>query len=333
MKTIAIIGTGVLGTGWAARFFAHGHRVKVWDPSIGFEDKVRAKLTSLWPTLVTQGIAASASLDNLAFSDSLEAACEGVFLVQESAPENLELKRALHAQIDAAAAPETIVASSSSGLLPSDIQTATQHPERMLIGHPFNPVYLLPLVELVGGKQTARETIDTAKAFYSSLGLQPLVGRKEIVGDLSDRLQEALWREALHLVNDDVATTAELDAAIIYGPGLRWAFMGTCLTFHLAGGESGMRHMLEQFGPALKLPWTKLQAPELTDSLIDKMVTGTAEQPGDKSIEDLAPLRDQCLIDIMQALSRYQPGAGALIQPQPAAMTAGDSPHNHGNPS
>ena len=308
MKTIAIIGTGVIGTGWAARFLANGHRVKVWDPSIGFEDKVRAKLTSLWPTLVTQGIAASASLDNLAFSDSLEAACEGVFLVQESAPENLELKRALHAQIDAAAAPETIVASSSSGLLPSDIQTATQHPERMLIGHPFNPVYLLPLVELVGGKQTARETIDTAKTFYSSLGMQPLV-------------------------NDDVATTAELDAAIIYGPGLRWAFMGTCLTFHLAGGESGMRHMLEQFGPALKLPWTKLQAPELTDSLIDKMVTGTAEQAGDKSIEDLETLRDQCLIDIMQALSRYQTGAGALIQPQTAAMTAGDSPHNHGNPS
>ena len=333
MKTIAIIGTGVIGTGWAARFLANGHRVKVWDPSIGFEDKVRAKLTSLWPTLVTQGIAASASLDNLAFSDSLEAACEGVFLVQESAPENLELKRALHAQIDAAAAPETIVASSSSGLLPSDIQTATQHPERMLIGHPFNPVYLLPLVELVGGKQTARETIDTAKTFYSSLDMQPLVVRKEIEGYLSDRLQEALWREALHLVNDDVATTAELDAAIIYGPGLRWAFMGTCLTFHLAGGESGMRHMLEQFGPALKLPWTKLQAPELTDSLIDKMVTGTAEQAGDKSIEDLETLRDQCLIDIMQALSRYQTGAGALIQPQTAAMTAGDSPHNHGNPS
>ena len=333
MKTIAIIGTGVIGTGWAARFLANGHRVKVWDPSIGFEDKVRAKLTSLWPTLVTQGIAASASLDNLAFSDSLEAACEGVFLVQESAPENLELKRALHAQIDAATAPETIVASSSSGLLPSDIQTATQHPERMLIGHPFNPVYLLPLVELVGGKQTARETIDTAKAFYSSLGMQPLVVRKEIEGYLSDRLQEALWREALHLVNDDVATTAELDAAIVYGPGLRWAFMGTCLTFHLAGGESGMRHMLEQFGPALKLPWTKLQAPELTDSLIDKMVTGTAEQAGDESIEDLETLRDQCLIDIMQALSRYQTGAGALIQPQTAAMTAADSPHNHGNPS
>jgi len=333
MKTIAIIGTGVIGTGWAARFLANGHRVKVWDPSIGFEDKVRAKLTSLWPTLVTQGIAASASLDNLAFSDSLEAACEGVFLVQESAPENLELKRALHAQIDAAAAPETIVASSSSGLLPSDIQTATQHPERMLIGHPFNPVYLLPLVELVGGKQTARETIETAKAFYSSLGMQPLVVRKEIEGYLSDRLQEALWREALHLVNDDVATTAELDAAIIYGPGLRWAFMGTCLTFHLAGGESGMRHMLEQFGPALKLPWTKLQAPELTDSLIDKMVTGTAEQAGDKSIEDLETLRDQCLIDIMQALSRYQTGAGALIQNQGTATTAGDAPGNHGNPS
>ena len=333
MKTIAIIGTGVIGTGWAARFLANGHRVKVWDPSIGFEDKMRAKLTSLWPTLANLGLAPSASMDNLAFSDSLEAACEGVFLVQESAPENLELKRSLHAQIDAAAAPETIIASSSSGLLPSEIQSATQHPERMLIGHPFNPVYLLPLVELVGGEQTAPQTIETAKAFYASLGMQPLVVRKEIEGYLSDRLQEALWREALHLVNDDVATTAELDAAIIYGPGLRWAFMGTCLTFHLAGGESGMRHMLKQFGPALKLPWTKLQAPELTDSLIDKMVTGTAEQAGAQTIEDLETLRDQCLIDIMQALSRYQTGAGALIRPQAAATVSDGPTRNDGHPS
>ena len=302
MKTIAIIGTGVIGTGWAARFLANGHRVKVWDPSIGFEEKMRAKLTSLWPTLANLGLAPSASMDNLAFSDSLEAACEGVFLVQESAPENLELKRSLHAQIDAAAAPETIIASSSSGLLPSEIQSATQHPERMLIGHPFNPVYLLPLVELVGGEQTAPQTIETAKAFYASLGMQPLVVRKEIEGYLSDRLQEALWREALHLVNDDVATTAELDAAIIYGPGLRWAFMGTCLTFHLAGGESGMRHMLEQFGPALKLPWTRLEAPELTQELRDRMVDGCNAVAGDQHFADLATQRDREIVAVLNAL-------------------------------
>jgi carnitine 3-dehydrogenase len=313
MTRIAIIGTGVIGTGWAARLLANGHQVSVWDPSPQFGERITATIERLWPTLERLGITEGASRENLEISETLEAACAGADFVQESAPENLEIKRELHAELDRAAPATAIVASSSSGLLPTDIQSATEHPERFLIGHPFNPVYLLPLVEIVGGEQTDPASIEKAKTFYASLGMHPLIVRKEIEGYLSDRLQEALWREALHLVNDDIATTEELDDAIIYGPGLRWAIMGTCLTFHLAGGESGMRHMLRQFGPALKLPWTKLEAPELTESLIDKMVEGTAAQAGDRSIGELEKLRDDCLIDIMNALHKYQTGAGALL--------------------
>jgi carnitine 3-dehydrogenase len=211
------------------------------------------------------------------------------------------------------ARPEVILASSSSGLLPTDIQAFAKHPERILIGHPFNPVYLLPLVEIVGGKQTSQATITQAKVFYKQLAMHPLLVRNEIEGYLADRLQEALWREILHLVNDGIATTGELDEAIIYGPGLRWAFMGTNLTYHLAGGESGMRHMLEQFGPALKLPWTKLEAPELTNSLIDKMVEGTQAQAHNRSIKELERLRDNCLISVMRALQEHQIASGKIM--------------------
>ncbi len=306
MNRIGIIGTGVIGTGWTARFLAHGLQVKAWDPSPEFEERLVSSLERLWPTLKKNGIAEGASLANLTLSTSLSDLCSNVDLIQESAPEDLLIKRSIHREIDEAAPTNVIVASSSSGLLPTDIQNACLHPERFAIGHPFNPVYLLPLVEIVGGKLTAEETITRLTTFYTQMGMRPLVVRKEIEGYLSDRLQEALWREILHLVNDDIATTAELDDAIRFGPGLRWAIMGTCLTFHMAGGKDGMRHMLEQFGPALKLPWTKLEAPELNDSLIEKMVEGTREQAEGQSVAELETLRDNCLIDIMKVLDNYR---------------------------
>jgi carnitine 3-dehydrogenase len=314
IKKIGVIGTGVIGAGWVARFLVNGYQVKVWDPAPGFYSKLLSNTERLWPTLEKMGLSKSASVNNLGQADSLEAACDGVDLVQENVPEDLEIKKAIHKAIDAATSSRTIVSSSSSGLLPSDIQKIYANPERMLIAHPFNPVYLLPLVELVPGKATSQATLDTAKSFYAGLNMHPLVVRKEIEGYLSDRLQEALWREILHLVNDDIATTGELDDAIIYGPGLRWAIMGTCLTFHLAGGENGMAHMLEQFGPALKLPWTHLEAPELTDELIEKMVQGTQEQAQGQSIQALEQLRDDCLIDVMRALNKFKVGAGKLVR-------------------
>ncbi len=305
-RQIAIIGTGVIGAGWTARFLAQGFKVLAWDPSPGFENRLQSYVKRLWPTLEKKGLADTASLKNLGFVATLEDACACADLIQENVPEDLVVKKAVHQQIEAASNPEVIIASSSSGLLPTDIQSVYKHPERMIVAHPFNPVYLLPLVELVPGSATSEATTQRLKIFYANLGMHPLVVRKEIEGYLSDRLQEAMWREILHLVNDDIATTGELDEAIIYGPGLRWALMGTCLTFHLAGGESGMAHMLEQFGPALKLPWTHLKAPELTDELINKMVTGTQDQAGDQTIAELEQLRDDCLIDIMTALKKYQ---------------------------
>ncbi len=313
IRTVAIVGSGVIGAGWAARILAHGYDVVAWDPGAGWQDRLRAALDNAWPALNKVGLYPGASLDRLRYADSLEAACAVADFIQESAPERLELKRNLHARIDANSRADVIIASSTSGLLPSDFQADCKQPERVMVGHPFNPVYLLPLVEVLGGRLTAAETIDRAAAFYTDLGMHPLRVRSEIEGFLSDRLQEALWREILHLVNDDVADTEELDAAITYGPGLRWAFMGTCLAFHMAGGDAGMRDFMKQFGPMLKLPWTKLEAPDLSDELIDKMVAGTRRQAAGRTVKELEQLRDECLIAIMQALQRYRVGAGSVL--------------------
>jgi carnitine 3-dehydrogenase len=309
---ITVIGTGVIGTGWAARLLSRGHTVCAWDPAPGFDTRLRQDIERVWPTLKKSGLRQGADIDNLEFARDLPEACRGASLIQESVPENIDIKLSVHRSINDAAETDAIIASSSSGLLPTDIQAVHQHPGRMLIAHPFNPVYLLPLVELVPGNATTPETMASARDFYSTIDMHPLCLKREIEGYLSDRLQEALWREALHLVNDDIASTGDLDDAIVYGPGLRWAFMGTCLTFHLAGGQGGMRHMLEQFGPALKLPWTHLEAPELSDDLIERMVEGTEQQAAGQTIDELEQLRDNCLIEIMQALSKYQTAAGKL---------------------
>ena len=307
------MGTGVIGAGWAARALAHGLDVVAWDPAPGWQARLTAAVENAWPAVEKVGLYDGASLDRLQCADSLRAACEAADFIQESASERLSLKQSLHEQIDAEAPPDVVVASSTSGLLPTDLQSRCRHPERLVVGHPFNPVYLLPLVEVLGGQQTTSESLDQAVAFYRDLGMHPLRVRTEIEGFLSDRLQEALWREVLHLVNDDVATTGELDTAIVYGPGLRWAFMGTCLSYHLAGGDAGMEDFMKQFGPALKLPWTRLEAPELTDELIARVTEGTRQQTGGKTVQELTQLRDECLIAIMQALRRFEIGAGRTL--------------------
>ncbi len=313
VRTLGVIGTGVIGAGWAARALAHGLDVVAWDPAPGWRKRLVAAVENAWPALESVGLYPDASIERLHCADSLDAACRAADFIQESAPERLELKQTLHEQIDAQAPPEVIVASSTSGLLPSDLQSRCRHPGRLVVGHPFNPVYLLPLVEVLGGTRTAASRIDHAMAFYRDLGMHPLRVRTEVEGFLSDRLQEALWRELLHLVNDGVATTDELDSAIIYGPGLRWAFMGTCLTFHLAGGDAGMEDFMKQFGPALKLPWTRLAAPELSDELVARMAEGTNRQADGRSVKELERLRDECLVAIMQALKRFEIGAGRTL--------------------
>lgn len=299
----AALGTGVIGAGWIARALARGLDVRAWDPAPGAEAALRTRLANAWPALEAQGLAPGASLERLSFHTDLEAAVATADVIQESAPERLELKRDLHAQVSRAARPDALICSSTSGLLPSDFYADAQHPERCLVGHPFNPVYLLPLVEVVGGSQTSTANLERAEAFYRELGMRPLRVRKEVPGFIADRLLEALWREALHLVNDGVATTGEIDDAIRYGAGLRWSFMGTFLTYTLAGGPAGMRHFMQQFGPALKLPWTYLEAPELTDGLIDAVVEGTQAQQGDLELAALERYRDDCLLAVQAAIA------------------------------
>ncbi len=321
-RRIAIVGTGVIGAGWAARCLARGCEVVASDPGRHAEARLRAAVDNAWPALRRLSLSPGADPAALTFTADLETAVAEADFVQESAPEDEDLKRKLLARIDAAAPPRTVIASSSSGLLPSRIQADCAHPGRIVIGHPFNPVYLLPLVEVLGGDQTAPDALDRAEAFYRSLGMRPLRVRHEVPGYIADRLQEALWREALHMIAEGTASTDEIDDAIIYGPGLRWAFMGHCLTIHLAGGETGMAHALEQFGPALKLPWTKLKGPELNEELSRRMVEGTRAQAGGRGVKELERLRDDCLIAIMRALRPYDIGAGAVLAADEAAAYA-----------
>jgi carnitine 3-dehydrogenase len=302
IKTFASIGTGVIGAGWIARALAQGLDVIAWDPAAGAEAALRARIANAWPALQAQGLAPGASPTRLRLVETIEACVADADFIQESAPERLELKCELHAKISAAARPNVLIASSTSGLLPSEFYADAVQPERCLVGHPFNPVYLLPLVEVVGGERTAPEAVQAAIAVYETLGMRPLHVRKEVPGFIADRLLEALWREALHLVKDGVATTGEIDDAIRFGAGLRWSFMGTFLTYTLAGGDAGMRHFMAQFGPALQLPWTYLKAPELTGALIDRVVEGTAEQQGTRSIAELERYRDDCLLAVLAAI-------------------------------
>ncbi|MCM3671110.1 L-carnitine dehydrogenase [Mesobacillus maritimus] len=309
IKQVTVVGTGVIGVGWIGRFLAQGYDVIATDIAENAEERMRAAIDKAWPAIEKHGVAPGASKEKLTFEPDLAKAVANADLIQENAPEREDIKRKLLAEIDKYAKPNAIIASSTSGLMPSTLQSDCANPERVIVAHPFNPVYLVPLVELVGGQATSAEVIERAEQFYHSIKMKPLVVKTEIEGHIADRLMEAIWREALHLVNDGVATTEEVDAAIVYGPGLRWALMGPFLTLHLAGGEQGMRHMLAQFGPALKLPWTKLVAPELTEELSESVINGCEQQTSGHSIAELEQRRDEFLIELQQLLEKYWPGA------------------------
>ena len=313
VATLGVVGGGVIGAGWAARALAAGLDVVAWDPDRDGERRLRAGVANAWPALTRVGLDPKADPDRLRVAGSLAELAGTADFVQESAPERLDLKTRLIAEIAATAPADVLIASSTSGLLPSDFQAAARSPTRVLVGHPFNPVYLLPLVELVAGKRTAAAAIDAAAAFYRSLGMAPLKVRVEVPGFLSDRLQEALWRENLHLLNDGVATTAELDEAIRLGPGLRWALMGTNQIFALAGGPDGMRHFVEQFGPDHAFPWTRLEPPAMNDTLALRLIDGTEAQAEGRSVAELERLRDDCLISILEALADFETGAGKVL--------------------
>jgi carnitine 3-dehydrogenase len=272
-RTVGLLGGGVIGGGWAARFALNGTDVRLYDPDPEAERKIGEVLANARSAYTRLTHAPLPSEGAITLVSSLEEAVDGVDLVQESAPEREQMKRELLARACRAAPVDAIIASSTSGLLPTRLQADMPRPERFCVGHPFNPVYLLPLVEVCGGDRTDPETLRRAAGVYGDVGMYPLVLGQEIDGFVADRLLEALWREALWLVNDGTATVSEIDDAIRFGAGLRWASMGTFLTYRIAGGEAGMRHFMEQFGPALAWPWTKLtDVPELTEALLDRNV-------------------------------------------------------------
>lgn len=314
VRTLGLLGTGVIGAGWAARALHYGVDVVAYDPNPQMEEWLRGTVETAMEPLSRLTMAPLPKRGSLRFTTDAPEMIAAADFIQESIPENLELKQKVLRELSATIPADVIIASSTSGFMPSDLQDGITAPERLVIGHPFNPVYLLPLCEIVGGKATSDDAKQSADAFYDRIGMHCLQVRKEIPGHISDRLQEALWREILHIVDRDAATTGEIDDAICYGPGLRWALMGTNMIFTLAGGQQGMRHFFKQFGPALELPWTDLKAPELTDELIDKMVAGVEEQQGDKSIRDWERIRDDCLVAIQQVLRTHDQGAGRTLK-------------------
>ncbi|MBK0372363.1 L-carnitine dehydrogenase [Streptomyces sp. RB110-1] len=304
VRRVACVGAGVIGGGWAAHFLARGYDVTAWDPAPDAAVRLRRLIAAAWPALERLGLAEGASPDRLTVTATLEEAVAEAQFVQESAPEQLELKRGLLARLDAAAPAGTVIASSTSGYPMTDMQTEAADPGRLVVGHPFNPPYLIPLVEVVGGERTTPAAVDWASRFYTVAGKSVITMDREVPGFIANRLQEALWREALHMVANGEATVAEIDASITEGPGLRWAVMGPMLTFALAGGEGGMAHMLDHFGPSLKSPWTRLEAPELDRALYEAVVGGCEEAADGRGIADLIAERDRGVIDVLRATGR-----------------------------
>jgi carnitine 3-dehydrogenase len=278
--------------------------VVAWDPADDAEARLRHLVAAAWPALTDLGLSDGASIDNLAVEHDLAAACALADFVQESAPEDLELKRTLLADIDAVTPVGVVISSSTSGYAMTDMQIKCAHPQRTVVGHPFNPPYLIPLVEVVGGAGTSPDAVAWASDFYRHTGKSVITMDREVPGFIANRLQEALWREALHMVAAGEATVEQIDLSITDGPGLRWPVHGPMLTFHLAGGQGGMAHMLDQFGPSLRSPWTRLVAAELTSELRDAVVDGCEREADGRSIDDLVAERDRGVIAILRTLGR-----------------------------
>jgi carnitine 3-dehydrogenase len=302
VETISSLGGGPIGAGWAAHFLSKGYKVKSYIHDKSEKSIYESIIKTAWTSLKEIGLDKSASLNNLLISSDLDEVVEGTQFVQESIPENLTLKCDFYKTLGHIVSKEVVIASSTSGLTMTEIQRACSTPERTVIGHPFNPPYLLPLVEIVGGKKTSELAVKWAYDFYKYAGKKPLALKKEIPGFVATRLQEALWREALHMIAAGEATPEQIDTALINGPAPRMAVQGQCMAFHVACGEGGMATNLDQFGPALALPWTRLKAPELTRTLRDMMVEGCNTMSEGKHFEDMARQRDKSIVAVLNAI-------------------------------
>ncbi|MCO5070739.1 MAG: 3-hydroxyacyl-CoA dehydrogenase NAD-binding domain-containing protein [Rhizobiaceae bacterium] len=304
IKTVAVVGTGTIGAGWAAFFLSRGYCVRAYDPSPQSLASLRGSIAKAWPILRELDTSVPELIPDILLAGSLAEALEGADFVQESGPESEELKIKLFSEMDAAADPSTIIASSSSSLLVSRLQSACAHPERCLVGHPFNPPYLVPLVEIVAGPLTAPWAIETAESFYRAAGKQPLILAKEITGYIANRLQNAVFKEAMHLVQVGAATIHDIDAAVRYGPGLRWAFMGPFLTYALGGGQGGMKRYFEIFAEELETSWKDLGEPTITDDLRDTVIAQAEAFFKQRTIQDVAERRDLALLDVVRAAAK-----------------------------
>jgi len=297
---VAVIGTGVIGASWVSLCLAHGLDVVATDPAPGAEARLRDTVARHWPVLRETGLAPGASPERLTFAAGPEEAAAEADFVQENGPERLEIKHETFSRLDAAAAPDVVLATSSSGLTPSAIQTACRHPGRVVLGHPFNPPHLVPLVEVLGGARTDEGAIAAAMAVYARLGKRPIRLRRELVGHVANRLQAALWREAFHLVGTGAATVADIDAAIAHGPGLRWALMGPCLLNHLSGGPGGLAHTLDHLGPLMEAMWADLGDPRLTPELKATLVQGLEQALEGRDRDAMVAQRDRLLVDLVR---------------------------------
>ncbi len=312
VKNITSIGAGPIGGGWTAHYLARGYNVTTYLHHAAEIDGLHQLLETAWSSLTEMGLAPGASLDNFNWTTDLHEAVTNAEFIQESIPEVLALKQDLYQKLGELVDPDVIIASSTSGLSMTDIQAHCRSPQRTIVAHPFNPPYLLPLVEMIGGEKTSAAALDWAVTFYEAAGKAPLVMQKEVPGFIATRLQEAIWREALHMVANGEATVAQIDQAVVNGPGPRWAVMGPCEIFHVGGGEGGMAYCLDQFGPALKLPWTRLVAPELTPQLRQAMVDGCVAMCQGADFSALSQKLNKGLVEI--ARMKMQ-SAGFLPQP------------------
>lgn len=314
IQRAAVIGCGVIGAGWVARLVENGVQVRAFDLESDFAAKLDAVLRNSRHAYEKLVQAPRCEEGQVEVADSIAHAVEDADLIIEAVPERLTVKCSVYEEIEETANPSALIASSTSGIMPSNLQERMRYPERFFVAHPFNPVYLIPLVELVAGKSTDSETIEKARLLFESFGMHPLHVRKEIEGFIADRLLEAVWREALWLINDGIATTREIDDAVRFGFGLRYAQMGIFDTYRLAGGEAGMRHFISQFGPCLEWPWTKLMdVPELTEELIDRIARQSDEQSGHLSHREMERIRDDNLVALVRALKTQGLGAGETL--------------------
>lgn len=317
IRRIAVVGTGVIGASWAALFLAKGLKVVATDPAPGAEARLRTFVASAWPALERLGLSTGASQANLTFTVDLAEALSGVDFVQENGPERVDFKQKLYGQIDALLPPDVIIASSSSGIPMSQIQPgAIMHPERCVIGHPFNPPHLIPLVEIVGGTKTSEETIRRADEFYTAIGKKTVRLHKELSGHVANRLQSALAREVYYLVTEGVLSASDVDTALSYGPGLRWSLMGNMMLNHLAGGPGGIEHFFEQFAGPMQAGWTNLGNPELTPDVQRRLIDSVHAEVGSRTIAELEGERDELLLGLLELRAKY---AERSVTPKAAA--------------